>query len=308
MQLLVQRTDQMSQDLETRIDTFIRHLEKERRLSPHTVSAYRRDLNALIDFCKKQSVSIESVDSYFIRRFASESHRKGASPRSVARRLSAIRGFFGYLMRTGVVSVNPAINIQAPKPSRRLPATLDADEVASLLTLSTEDALSMRDRAILELFYSSGLRLAELVSSNLADLDFQDGTIRVIGKGNKTRVVPVGRHALEALKAWMLIRASMAKKEEEAIFVTQRGTRIACRTVQARLKRWGMQQGASTSIHPHMLRHSFATHMLESSSDLRAVQELLGHASISTTQVYTHLDFQHLAQIYDKAHPRARRS
>ena len=298
----------MSQDLETRIDTFIRHLEKERRLSPHTVSAYRRDLNALIDFCKNQSVSIESVDSYFIRRFASESHRKGASPRSVARRLSAIRGFFGYLMRTGVVSVNPAINIQAPKPSRRLPATLDADEVASLLTLSTEDALSMRDRAILELFYSSGLRLAELVSSNLADLDFQDGTIRVIGKGNKTRVVPVGRHALEALKAWMLIRASMAKKEEEAIFVTQRGTRIACRTVQARLKRWGMQQGASTSIHPHMLRHSFATHMLESSSDLRAVQELLGHASISTTQVYTHLDFQHLAQIYDKAHPRARRS
>ena len=298
----------MSQDLETRIDTFIRHLEKERRLSPHTVSAYRRDLNALIDFCKNQSVSIESVDSYFIRRFASESHRKGASPRSVARRLSAIRGFFGYLMRTGVVSVNPAINIQAPKPSRRLPATLDADEVASLLTLSTEDALSMRDRAILELFYSSGLRLAELVSSNLADLDFQDGTIRVIGKGNKTRVVPVGRHALEALKAWMLIRASMAKKEEEAIFVTQRGTRIACRTVQARLKRWGMQQEASTSIHPHMLRHSFATHMLESSSDLRAVQELLGHASISTTQVYTHLDFQHLAQIYDKAHPRARRS
>ena len=272
------------------------------------MSAYRRDLNALIDFCKNQLVSIESVDSYFIRRFASESHRKGASPRSVARRLSAIRGFFGYLMRTGVVSVNPAINIQAPKPSRRLPATLDADEVASLLTLSTEDALSMRDRAILELFYSSGLRLAELVSSNLADLDFQDGTIRVIGKGNKTRVVPVGRHALEALKAWMLIRASMAKKEEEAIFVTQRGTRIACRTVQARLKRWGMQQGASTSIHPHMLRHSFATHMLESSSDLRAVQELLGHASISTTQVYTHLDFQHLAQIYDKAHPRARRS
>ena len=296
------------QDLETRIDSFVRHLEKERRLSPHTVTAYRRDLNTLIIFCEKHSANIESVDSYFIRRFASDSHRKGASPRSVARRLSAVRGFFGYLMRTGVVSVNPAINIQAPKPSRRLPATLDADEVASLLKISTEDALSIRDRAILELFYSSGLRLAELVSTNLVDLDFKDGTVRVIGKGNKTRVVPVGRHALEALKAWMLIRGSMAKKEEEAIFVTQRGTRIACRTVQARLKRWGIRQGALTSIHPHMLRHSFATHMLESSGDLRAVQELLGHASISTTQVYTHLDFQHLAQIYDKAHPRARRS
>ncbi len=296
------------QDLETRIDSFVRHLEKERRLSPHTVTAYRRDLNTLINFCEKHSANIESVDSYFIRRFASDSHRKGASPRSVARRLSAVRGFFGYLMRTGVVSVNPAINIQAPKPSRRLPATLDADEVASLLKISTEDALSIRDRAILELFYSSGLRLAELVSANLVDLDFKDGTVRVIGKGNKTRVVPVGRHALEALKAWMLIRGSMAKKEEEAIFVTQRGTRIACRTVQARLKRWGIRQGALTSIHPHMLRHSFATHMLESSGDLRAVQELLGHASISTTQVYTHLDFQHLAQIYDKAHPRARRS
>jgi integrase/recombinase XerC len=297
----------MSQDLETRIESFLQHLEKERRLSPHTVIAYRRDLNALISFRERNPVSIESLDSYFIRRFASDCHRKGASPRSVSRRLSAVRCFFNYLMRTGVVSANPAINIQAPKPSRRLPATLDADEVASLLKLSTEDALGMRDRAILELFYSSGLRLAELVGVDLGDIDFQDGTVRVTGKGNKTRVVPVGRHALEALKAWMLIREPMVSKEE-AMFVTQRGTRIACRTVQARLKRWGLRHGATTSIHPHMLRHSFATHMLESSGDLRAVQELLGHASISTTQVYTHLDFQHLAQIYDKAHPRARRS
>jgi len=298
----------MSQDLDTRIESFIQHLEKERRLSAHTVIAYRRDLNALINFRNKNPVNIESLDSYFIRRFASDYHRKGASPRSVARCLSAIRCFFSYLMRTGVVSANPAISIQAPKPSRRLPATLDADEVASLLKISAEDALSTRDRAILELFYSSGLRLAELVGIDLGDIDFQDGTVRVTGKGNKTRVVPVGRHALEALKVWMLIRETMTRKEETAMFVTQRGTRIACRTVQARLKHWGLRQGAPTSVHPHMLRHSFATHMLESSGDLRAVQELLGHASISTTQVYTHLDFQHLAQIYDKAHPRARRS
>lgn len=296
----------MRQDLETHVASFVRHLEKERRLSPHTVNAYRRDLGALADFCERTSLRLESLDSYGIRRFAAECHRRGASPRSIARRLSAVRRFFAFLIRAQVVTSNPALTVQAPKPSRRLPSTLDADQVASLLALAGEDQLTVRDRAMLELFYSSGLRLAELVGVDVTDLDLPDRTVRVTGKGSKTRVLPVGRHALEALAAWLAIRGTLARAEENALFVSRRGTRLAPRTVQARLKHWARRQGTPVSVHPHMLRHSFASHMLESSGDLRAVQELLGHASISTTQVYTHLDFQHLAQIYDKAHPRAR--
>ena len=211
------------------------------------------------------------------------------------------------MVRGGIIKSNPASGVQAPKPSRRLPATLDADQVASLLALAGEDDLTVRDRAMLELFYSSGLRLAELVGVDLSDLDFPDRTVRVTGKGNKVRIVPVGRYALEALETWIVVRVTIAKPQEVALFVSRRGTRLAPRTVQSRLKRWAQQQGAPVGVHPHMLRHSFASHMLESSGNLRAVQELLGHASLSTTQVYTHLDFQHLAQIYDKAHPRAQR-
>lgn len=288
--------------------SFLRQLQTERRVSPHTVAAYRRDIEALQDFCEREGVdSWGALDSYHVRRFAAECHRRGSSPRSIARRLSAVRSFFAFLVRAGAASSNPAVHVQAPKPSRRLPATLDADQVASLLTLGGDDDLAVRDRAILELFYSSGLRLAELVGLDLGDVDLADRTVRVTGKGSKDRIVPVGRLAATAIEQWLAIRADMAAGTETAFFVSRRGDRLAARSVQARIDYWARRRGAPVRVHPHMLRHSFASHMLESSGDLRAVQELLGHASISTTQVYTHLDFQHLAHIYDKAHPRARR-
>jgi integrase/recombinase XerC len=289
------------------LERYLRHLRDERRLSPHTLNAYERDLKSLLAYCQREELAARSVDSFAIRRFAAECHRKGASPRSLARRLSAVRRFFAFLVREGVVASNPAVHVQAPKPSRRLPATLDTDQVAKLLALDGDDGLTVRDRAILELLYSSGLRLAELVGLDLLDLDLDDRSVRVTGKGNKTRVLPVGRRAVEALEAWLARRSEIARRHEQAVFVSQRGTRVAPRTVQQRLKTWAKRQGAAINVHPHMLRHSFATHLLESSRNLRAVQELLGHASISTTQVYTHLDFQHLAQIYDQSHPRARR-
>jgi len=292
---------------EPKLTSYLRHLKVERRLSPHTLKAYARDLNSFSAFCERESLELETLDSYVIRRYAAESYRKGASPRSLSRRLSAVRQFLGFLVHSGELASNPAIHVQAPKPSRRLPATLDADQVASLLALEGDDELTARDRAMLELIYSSGLRLGELVGLDLIDLDIRDRTVRVTGKGNKMRVLPVGRRALEAVDIWLTHRASVARPQEQALFVSQRGTRLAARTVQQRLKHWAKRQLKNISVHPHMLRHSFATHMLESSGNLRAVQELLGHASISTTQVYTHLDFQHLAQIYDQAHPRARR-
>ena len=286
---------------------YLRHLKDERRLSPHTISAYRRDLDALREFCSRGSLEFATLDSYDVRQFAAECHRKGASPRSIARRLSAVRRFLGYLVVRELVTANPALSIQAPKPARRLPATMDTDQVASLLALEGDDTFTVRDRAMLELLYSSGLRLSELVGLNLADLDLTDQTARVTGKGDKTRIVPVGRVAIAAVTSWLEQRSGLAAAEENALFVSQRGTRLAGRSVQARLKQWAKRHGGGLALHPHMLRHSFATHMLESSGNLRAVQELLGHASISTTQIYTHLDFQHLAHIYDESHPRARR-
>ena len=242
-----------------------------------------------------------------MRRFAAESHRRGLGARSVARRLSAVRTFLNYLIEMGVVKSNAGVHVQAPKAPRRLPATLDADQVASLLAISGDDPVTLRDRAILELFYSSGLRLAELVGLNLGDVDAADRTVRVLGKGSKARVVPVGKQALAALKDWLAVRAELARPGELALFVGRRGERVSPRTVQKRVNEWAKRQGAPTGVHPHMLRHSFATHVLESSRDLRAVQEMLGHASLSTTQIYTHLDFQHLASVYDQAHPRARK-
>jgi len=227
--------------------------------------------------------------------------------RSVARRLSAVRTFLNFLIEKDALKSNAAVHVQAPKPPRRLPATLDADQVASLLAISGDDAVTLRDRAILELFYSSGLRLAELVSLNLGDVDIADRTVRVLGKGLKTRVVPVGKQALAALNDWLAVRADLARTGDLALFVSRRGQRVSRRTVQQRVNEWARRRGTPTGVHPHMLRHSFATHVLESSGNLRAVQEMLGHASLSTTQIYTHLDFQHLAHVYDQAHPRARR-
>jgi integrase/recombinase XerC len=290
------------------IRRFLETLRTERQLSAHTIAAYGRDLRQLDDFMRREQIrEFAALDAFHVRRFAAELHRKGLSPRSIARRLSAVRTFLAHLIERGELSANVAVHVQAPKPSRRLPPTLDADQVARLLELSGDDALTIRDRALLELCYSSGLRLAELVGINLGDVDFADRTVRVTGKGSKTRVIPVGSKAIEAVREWLLARRGIAAPDEPALFVSRRGTRLSGRSVQSRLKDWSLRQGTPVGVHPHMLRHSFASHLLESSGDLRAVQELLGHASISTTQVYTHLDFQHLALIYDKAHPRARR-
>jgi integrase/recombinase XerC len=290
------------------IEDFLICLKTERRLSPHTVSAYARDLAALAAYCEREGIgNFAALDSWQVRRFAAESHRRGLAPRSISRRLSAVRSFLNHANEHGTVSGNAANGISAPKAPKRLPVTLDADQVAKLLEDSDGEPLNLRDRAMLELFYSSGLRLAELVGLDLHDLDFADQTVRVTGKGNKTRILPVGRHALEAIRQWLPLRLGWVTADENALFVTRKGARLKHRSVQARLKRWARQRGSDRHLYPHLLRHSFASHLLESSGDLRAVQELLGHASISTTQIYTHLDFQHLASSYDKAHPRARR-
>jgi integrase/recombinase XerC len=289
-------------------DRFIRHLEFERRLSPLTCKNYRRDLDALCEWLERAGVADwPTVDSEHIRAFSAACFRKGLSARSIQRRLSAARTFFRYLIREKAVKKNPITSVSAPRSKKRLPGNLDADRMARLLDIPGDGPVVDRDRAMLELLYSSGLRLAELVDLNVGDVDMQDATVRVTGKGNKDRIIPVGRHALRALRCWGASRGELAGAGEVAMFVSNRGTRISPRSVQARVKHWAKQQGIDANVYPHLFRHSFATHVLESSHDLRGVQELLGHANISTTQVYTHLDFQHLAQIYDQTHPRARR-
>ena len=290
------------------IDKFIGHLEIERRLSPLTCSHYRRDLLALAEFCDRHDVGTwDALDNEHVRTFSAGCYRRGLSPRSIQRRLSAARTFYRYLLREKQVRRNPVTSVSAPKSKKRLPGNLDADRMARLLDIPGKGALVDRDRAILELLYSSGLRLAELVALDCIDVDERDATVRVTGKGNKERIVPVGRHALAALARWRKSRGELAAADEPALFVSKRGTRLSPRSVQARVTHWAKRQGIDAKVYPHLFRHSFATHLLESSHDLRGVQELLGHANISTTQVYTHLDFQHLAQIYDKTHPRARK-
>jgi len=290
------------------IDRFIRHLEFERRLSPLTCKNYRRDLETLVAYCEKSGVAEwRELDSEHVRAYAAACFRKGLSGKSIQRRLSAARTFFRYLIREKEVDRNPITSVSAPKGKKRLPDNLDADRMARLLQISGDGPIVDRDRAILELLYSSGLRLAELTDLNLGDVDMHDATVRVTGKGNKDRIVPVGRQALKALRQWAITRQDMADADEKALFVSNRGKRISARSVQSRVKHWAKQQGIDANVYPHLFRHSFATHVLESSHDLRGVQELLGHANISTTQVYTHLDFQHLAQIYDQTHPRARK-
>ena len=287
---------------------FRRHLATERRLSPHTSSNYARDLAALARYCETERITdLARLDSQHVRLFAARSHAAGLAPRSVQRRLSAVRSFCSFLVREGAIAANPALDIRAPKAGKRLPGTLDVDQVAQLLAIGADDPLALRDRALMELAYSSGLRLAELVGLDLTDLDLGDRTVRVHGKGAKTRVLPVGRPAIAALRAWLAARTTLARVGERAVFTGRGGARIGARAVQQRVAYWARRQGLGVHAHPHLFRHSFATHLLESSRDLRGVQELLGHADISTTQVYTHLDFQHLARIYDAAHPRARR-
>jgi integrase/recombinase XerC len=290
-----------------RIEQFLHHLNVERRLSPHTLSNYRRDLEQARDFATGQDItSWREFTTHHLRAMVAAQHRAGIGGRSLQRLLSAVRSFYQYLLREGVVGANPAIGLRAPKAPRRLPKTLDVDQTARLLDWDSNDPLAIRDRAIMELLYSSGLRLSELLNLELGDLDLKDGTVRVTGKGRKTRVVPVGRHARSALQQWLGIRATFTT-QSSVLFLSRRGERLAPRTVQQRLQQWGSKRGLPMRLHPHMLRHSCASHVLESSSDLRAVQELLGHADIATTQIYTHLDFQHLAKVYDNAHPRARK-
>jgi integrase/recombinase XerC len=298
----------MSDALRPGVARFLDGLRTERRLSPHTSSSYGRDLDSLLEYCAAQGIeSWDALDTQHLRSFAAQCHRRGLAPRSIQRRLSAVRSLCRFLIREGELRSDPTADVQAPKARKRLPTTLDADTMARLLEFRSDDRLGVRDKAIMELFYSSGLRLAELLGLDLVDLDLRDRTVRVLGKGRKVRIVPVGRHAVEALSRWLAERATLADVDETAVFVGVNGRRLGPRIVQRRIARWARLQGLPEHVHPHLFRHSFASHLLESSGDLRAVQELLGHANISTTQVYTHLDFQHLARIYDASHPRARR-
>mgnify|MGYP001175672251 FL=1 len=299
------------------IDRFLNHLRDERRLSAHTISAYRRDLEKFTDFLTRREITtLRQLVVAQARMFPAQLNQSGLSSRSIQRALSAVRTLYRYLLRESKVAINPFLTARdvghsqaviAPRAERRLPPTLSIEEIAQLVTIDPQTDLDRRDRAILELFYSSGLRLAELSGLDLGDLDLGDAMVRVMGKGAKTRIVPIGGYAREAVLAWLNVRPACARESEQALFVNRSGTRLGARAIQQRVAVWAQRQGLGRRVHPHMLRHSFASHVLESSSDLRAVQELLGHADISTTQVYTHLDFQHLAQVYDNAHPRARR-
>lgn len=284
---------------------YLAHLANERRLSVHTTRNYARDIGALIELAGDTPLGRLEVRE--IRRFVAQLHGRGLDGRTLARMLSAWRGFFNYLAREHGFGQNPCLGIRAPKAAKRLPHALSPDEAGRLMEVSGDDWLALRDKAILELFYSSGLRLSELTGLAPTDVNYGDATVRVTGKGAKTRIVPVGRHAITALKTWLAARERIPGVRHDALFVNRSGTRLSQRAVQARLKRHALKQGLGSRVHPHALRHSFASHLLQSSGDLRAVQDMLGHASISTTQVYTQLDFQHLAKVYDAAHPRAKR-
>ena len=299
------------------INRFLNHLRDERRLSAHTISAYRRDLEKFTDFLARREITtLRQLVIAQARMFPAQLNQSGLSSRSIQRALSAVRALYRYLLRESKVEINPFLTardvgdrqaVTAPRAERRLPSTLSIEEIVQLVTIDPRTDLDRRDRAILELFYSSGLRLAELSGLDLGDLDLSDAVVRVMGKGAKTRIVPIGGYACESVLAWLNVRSACAREREQALFVNRSGTRLGARAIQQRVAVWAQRQGLGRRVHPHMLRHSFASHVLESSSDLRAVQELLGHADISTTQVYTHLDFQHLSQVYDNAHPRARR-
>lgn len=299
----------MSNELEPHSNTFLDHLSQQRRLSEHTVKNYRRDLSQLIEFCQGQNLSHwHQVKPTDLRQFIAFLNRKGLSSRTIQRMLSASRSLYQFLIRQGLAETNPAQAVQAPKAEKRLPSTLDVDQMNALLDQTQADTfVACRDRAIMELFYSSGLRLAELASLDLRDIDFGDQLVHVTGKGNKDRVCPVGKAAIKALQDWLEKRDKSGFFDQPAVFITQQGRRLGMRSIQKRLSFWGKKQGISDRVHPHRLRHAFASHMLESSGDLRAVQELLGHADIATTQIYTHVDFQHLAKVYDSAHPRAKK-
>jgi len=301
--------------LDTALARFLDHLAVEKQASPHTLDAYRRDLAALRTWAGTQGFADwGAVDGLALRAFVADEHARGLSPPSVQRRLSACRALFRWLLKHGEIAADPSAGLRGPKAPRKLPQVLDADEMGQLVEVPDSAPLGLRDRAMMELFYSSGLRVSELCALRWGDLDLAGGEVRVLGKGRKTRIVPVGRHAREALAAWAASEAASPSPSSapmpigaRPVFPGRDGGPITPRAVQKRVRELAMRQGVWKRVHPHLLRHSFASHVLESSGDLRGVQELLGHANIATTQIYTHLDFQHLAKVYDGAHPRAKR-
>ena len=291
--------------LDRHIDPFLSHLEVVRHLSPHTISSYKRDLTAFFTFLKEKHDSGEEVRDHDIRGFVAQERRRDLSARSIQRALSSIRSFFNYLLDEEVVESNPAANISSPKSTQLLPKALDTDLVKRLLDFKPQGDIEIRDKAMVELLYSSGLRLSELCSLNMDSISVRERSCRVVGKGNKTRDLPVGEKAIQSLRDWLLVRKNISSDSNKALFLNKNGKRISTRSVQLRLERLSKKRGLPM-VNPHMLRHSFASHILESSGDLRAVQEMLGHSDIGTTQIYTKLDFQHLSKVYDDAHPRAK--
>ncbi|NIB39414.1 tyrosine recombinase XerC [Pseudomaricurvus alkylphenolicus] len=285
---------------------FLEFLRVERQASIYTLENYERDLRRLLKFADDQGLLLSDCRHHHIRSCLGALHRKGLSPRSLQRWLSAVRSLFQFCLKRHWVEVNPCTGIQAPKAAKTLPKALDADQATRFVEVLGDDFLSLRDRACVELFYSSGLRLSELSQLDWRDLDLNQGQVRVMGKGRKTRDLPIGQYALEALRNWQQMQRADCG-EVEAVFTSRSGKRLTNRSIQSRFERLSIKQGLEQPVHPHMLRHSFASHLLESSGDLRTVQELLGHSDLATTQIYTHLDFQHLAKVYDSAHPRAQR-
>ncbi|MBA53493.1 MAG: tyrosine recombinase XerC [Pseudomonadales bacterium] len=294
-------------DLADSIQRYLDHLARKRMLSPHTVEGYRRDLLLLQQFCEQKQLQHHTeIQPHHIRVLIAERHRKGGKSKTLQRLLASIRGLFNFLIQHGKADANPAQGVRPPKGERKLPHTLDVDQMNQLLNIDDSDPLVVRDLAILELFYSSGLRLSELLNLKLKDYDQTESSVRVLGKGKKERLVPVGSKAEQAIQIWLDLRDQFTPIDD-TLFVSKQGKPLHPSTIQKRFRQWGIKQGIDRNVHPHLLRHSFASHMLESSGDLRSVQELLGHADISTTQIYTHLDFQHLAKVYDQAHPRAKK-
>ena len=300
----------MQADATAFLENFFSQLKYEKRASENTLKNYQRDLKQLTLYCDKNKIQHwQNIQQSDIRNHIATRHRQGLAASSLHRELSAIRSFFKFLQKQKIITNNPVQHIQAPKGQKKLPKTLDVDQITGFLEAGADSLLEIRDLAIFELFYSSGLRLSELTALNLSSIDLKDKTLLVSqGKGGKSRLLPTGSKAISALKNWLPLRQQITPENEPALFVSNKGQRLSQRSVQLRLANWCKKKGLSQHIHPHMLRHSFASHLLESSQDLRAIQELLGHSNISTTQIYTHLDFQHLAEIYDKTHPRAKKN
>ena len=293
--------------MHTLLNQYWDYLRIERQVSPHTLTNYQHQLDAILAILAEKGIQHwQQVNPSVVRLILAESRKQGLKEKSLALRLSALRQFFSYLVQQGQLKVNPATGISAPKQGKHLPKNIDAEQVQKLLSNDSKDPIDLRDRAMMELMYSSGLRLSELQGLNLNSINTRIREVRVIGKGNKERIVPFGRYASHAIQQWLKVRPLFNPKDD-ALFVSQLGNRLTHRSIQKRMENWGIRQGLNSHLNPHKLRHSFATHMLEASSDLRAVQELLGHSNLSTTQIYTHLNFQHLAEVYDQAHPRAKR-